>query len=382
MKSIYYHLLYISAFLLTQACTQGQSSSNATVADGTNQIWIEGKINHPLKSGHLVLERIGESDIEVVDTLIVTSDSTFRYSLTDSSPGFYRLNFFDRQYVNLILDNEDVNVVADGDRPDGNVEVTGSTDTDHLYAINDIMRGMQEEINGLNADFMKARSEGEMEKMQQIEQQYLQIEQNNNEKIKQRILEMDNSIAALYAVNFLDAEKEFSFLDELAEKFKAELPNSPYTQQFVDQVESLRSVAVGMDAPDIQLPNPAGDTVALSSLQGNYVMIDFWAAWCKPCRMENPNVVRLYNKYKDEGFEIYGVSLDRTREAWTDAIAQDELTWKHVSDLKYFDSQAARLYNINAIPATVLLDPEGKIIAKNLRGQALEKKLEEIFGDT
>ncbi len=108
-------------------------------------------------------------------------------------------------------------------------------------------------------------------------------------------------------------------------------------------------------------------------------MIDFWAAWCKPCRVENPNVVKLYDKYHDQGFEIYGVSLDRTKKAWLDAIQEDNLEWIQVSDLKYFDSEAAALYNINAIPATVLLDKEGKIIAKNLRGEALEAKLAEIF---
>ncbi|MEM9830934.1 MAG: redoxin domain-containing protein [Bacteroidota bacterium] len=377
MKTIYSYILYSIVFLSGHACTEGQSSVNQSA----HQLWIEGSILHPQPNEYLVLEHVGETDIEVIDTLIVTSDSTFRYSLKENSPGFYRLNFFNRQYVNLILNDENVKIVADGSRPDGEVEVTGSSDTDYLYAVNDIMRNMQEQINGLNADFMKARSEEDTEAMEQIEQQYLQIEQENSEKVKSKIQEMGNSIAALYAVNFLDAEQEFSFLDELATKFKAELPNSPYTKQFVDQVESLRSLAVGMPAPDIQLPNPEGDTVTLSSLQGKYVMIDFWAAWCGPCRMENPNVVRMYNQYKNEGFEIYGVSLDRSREDWLEAIEKDQLAWKHVSDLQYFNSEAARLYNINAIPATVLIDPEGKIIAKNLRGQALEEKLVEIFGD-
>ena len=381
MKTLFLYLLYGTALLSINSCTEGQSNGSQPASANAHQLWIEGEVLHPQMNEHLVLERIGENDIEVVDTLIVTSDSTFRYSLEENKPGFYRLNFFNRQYVNLILDDENVKVVADGSRPDGEAEVTGSTDTDYLYAVNDIMRNMQEEINGLNADFMKARSESDTEAMQQIEQQYLQIEQANNDKIKGKIQEMGNSIAALYAVNFLDAEKEFPFLEKLATKFQQELPDSPYTEQFVNQVESLRSLAIGMPAPNIQLPNPEGDTISLSSLQGKYVMIDFWAAWCKPCRMENPNVVRMYNKYKDEGFEIYGVSLDRSREDWVEAIEKDQLTWNHVSDLQYFDSQAARLYNINAIPATVLIDPDGNIIAKNLRGPALEEKLGEIFGD-
>ncbi|MCU0402517.1 MAG: TlpA family protein disulfide reductase, partial [Algoriphagus sp.] len=104
-----------------------------------------------------------------------------------------------------------------------------------------------------------------------------------------------------------------------------------------------------------------------------------WAAWCKPCRQENPNVVRLYNQYKDKGFEVFGVSLDRTKEDWIKAIADDQLTWTHVSDLKYFNSAAAELYKIDAIPATYMIDPDGKIIARDLRGPSLENKLAELF---
>ncbi len=379
MNNIHSLLMSISIFVAA-ACSQTTDSAQ-TANENDGYVQIEGKIKNPSSEGYVVLEKIGEQNIDVVDTLMVSSDSTFRYSMKNEDPGFYRLNLYDRQYVNLILDKEDVQITADGNRPDGLVEVSGSRDTDYFYEVNDIMRDFQQSVNELNADFMKARSENEIEKMQQIEEQYLQIEQQNNEKIKSKIRDMGSSIAALYAVNFLDAEKEFPFLDELATKFQKDLPDSPYTKQFVAQVESLRSLAIGMPAPDIQLPNPAGDTVSLSSLQGKYVMIDFWAAWCKPCRMENPNVVRMYKKYKDEGFEIYGVSLDRSKEDWVGAIEKDQLTWEHVSDLQYFDSQAARLYNINAIPATVLIDPDGKIIAKNLRGSALEEKLAEIFGD-
>jgi thiol-disulfide isomerase/thioredoxin len=119
---------------------------------------------------------------------------------------------------------------------------------------------------------------------------------------------------------------------------------------------------------------------ALSDLRGNYVLIDFWASWCKPCRMENPNVVRMYKKYSKDNFEIYGVSLDRNRAKWLQAIEADNLTWPHVSDLKFWNSAAAQLYNVQSIPFTVLIDPEGKVIDTKLRSRALERKMEEIFG--
>jgi len=381
MRNIFF-LTYIIALSGLLACSEGQSSQSMDTEVQDDLVQIEGKINNPSNEGHVVLERIGDQDIKVVDTLMVSSDSTFRYSLESDNPGFYRLNLYDRQYVNLILDNEDVRIVADGNRPDGLVEVTGSQDTDYFYAVNEVMRDFQEKVNELNADFMKARADGDEAAMKDVETRYQQLEKQNTKRIKDSIDQMGNSIAAFYAVNFLDAEKEFAYLNQLSERFQENLPDSRYTEQFTAQVEDMRKLAIGVKAPEIALPNPEGDTVTLSSLRGNYVMIDFWAAWCKPCRMENPNVVRLYNKYNDQGFEIYGVSLDRTKEAWTEAIAKDNLTWAQVSDLKYFDSEAASLYNISAIPATVLLDREGKIIAKNLRGTELEAKLAEIFEGT
>lgn len=136
---------------------------------------------------------------------------------------------------------------------------------------------------------------------------------------------------------------------------------------------------VGSLAPDIEGETPDGSILKLSSLRGKYVLIDFWASWCGPCRMENPNVVRMYAEYKDKGFEIFGVSLDDDHKAWVDAIKADELTWQHVSDLGGWESKFAGLYGVNAIPMTFLLDREGRIIAKGLRGSSLEEKLAELL---
>ena len=136
----------------------------------------------------------------------------------------------------------------------------------------------------------------------------------------------------------------------------------------------------GGEAPEISLMSPDNKKVTLSSLRGKIVMIDFWASWCGPCRRENPNVVRLYQKYKDKGFEIMGVSLDTDRNRWKAAIEADGLTWIHGSDLKGWRSAPAGLYQVHSIPQTFLLDKEGKIIAKGLRGEALANKLEELLG--
>lgn len=151
---------------------------------------------------------------------------------------------------------------------------------------------------------------------------------------------------------------------------------------FVRHLDSrLRSVLLpGMDAPDIELPDPEGKTRRLSDLRGKVVLIDFWASWCRPCRAENPNVVRLYGEYHPKGLEIFSVSLDNNRDAWLNAIKSDGLSWpNHVSDLRGWSSAGGRLYGISSIPATVLVDREGKIVARNLRGKDLENKLKEIF---
>ncbi|MGM0667845.1 MAG: peroxiredoxin family protein, partial [Bacteroidota bacterium] len=140
------------------------------------------------------------------------------------------------------------------------------------------------------------------------------------------------------------------------------------------------STGIGALAPEIALPNPEGDTIRLSSTRGKYVLLDFWAAWCAPCRTENPRLVEAYEKYSGEGFEIYQVSLDQTREAWLDGISEDKIgDWIHVSDLKYWSSSVVPLYGIESIPSNYLLDAEGRIIATNLRGEALTLKLADIF---
>lgn len=167
------------------------------------------------------------------------------------------------------------------------------------------------------------------------------------------------------------------FAEQFINEFKEELPKE--TAALKAQVDAAKSFAIGGTAPDFTQKTPDDKDLKLSDLRGKVVLVDFWASWCGPCRRENPNVVKLYNEYKDKGFEILGVSLDNNKDRWLQAIKQDGLTWQHVSDLKYWQNEVAQLYGVRSIPHTILLDKEGKILARNLRGASLEQKLAELF---
>lgn len=167
------------------------------------------------------------------------------------------------------------------------------------------------------------------------------------------------------------------FADEFATKYAQ--TNSMDVGLMKPRLDAIKQQMIGVKAPDFTLKTPDDKDLSLKDFKGKVLLIDFWASWCGPCRKENPNVVAMYNRYKDKGFEILGVSLDRTKEPWIKAIEDDKLAWKHVSDLKGWQSAAAALYGISSIPHTVLVDREGKIIARQLRGELLGQKLEEIF---
>ncbi|MCX7607068.1 MAG: AhpC/TSA family protein [Bacteroidia bacterium] len=183
-------------------------------------------------------------------------------------------------------------------------------------------------------------------------------------------------------MSLLDAGQRFQRTDVMVyagERFIQVAPSDPRNPQIQQFIQAEGALRKGQPAPEIALPDPEGKVRRLSELKGKWVLIDFWASWCRPCRMENPNVVRLYEKYHSRGFEILGVSLDQNRDAWLQAIQHDRLTWLHVSDLKGWQSAGAQLYRVSGIPFTVLVDPEGRIAAKGLRGIALEQRLKEIF---
>jgi peroxiredoxin len=202
-------------------------------------------------------------------------------------------------------------------------------------------------------------------------------------EIKNFIAENPKSIVAAYVLY-----RDFSYrltpeqIKENVDALDPSLHQTPYVTVLKDLIDVLSTVSIGKKAPDFTALDPDGKSVSLSGHKGKYVLLDFWAAWCGPCRRENPNVVSAYQKYHDKGFDVFGVSLDKNKKDWVKAIKDDQLTWTHVSDLKFWDSAPAKLYGVRAIPSNVLIDPNGVIIGKNLRGEELQKKLEQLFSQS
>lgn len=361
--------------LIISACNSQPSDSNPT-----SDVTISGKVNNRA-DGEIIIEVIKDQKFVKLKTVPLNEDNSFSIKLPIYEPDLYRINFFNKQWAFLVLDQHqpEVFITADGTKPDGLFDIKGSKDTEYLMEVQKMRAEIHLFAERINMAFTKANQAGDQKHIEELQMQYMDKQKEINNLVKEKVRSMGNSLTAVLVALELDPNEDFAFMDEMAQKFHKSLPNSYFTKQLVDKVNTLRKLAIGAVAPEITMEDPDGNMISLSSLRGNYVMIDFWAAWCRPCRAENPNVVALYKKYNSKGFEVFGVSLDRKKEDWLKAIEKDGLSWTHVSDLQYFNSAAAQLYNIQAIPATYLLDKEGKIIAKNLRGIALRKKLEELF---
>ncbi|HEY8400268.1 MAG TPA: TlpA disulfide reductase family protein, partial [Cytophagaceae bacterium] len=338
------------------------------------------------------LEGLENQAWKVIDSSVVGEDSVFTIKGKVSEPDFFRLRFNYNQQLILILENTTISVSGDARDTEGSLVVEGSKFTNDYLSFTKKMSAINKQHEVLQKQAEALNQAGKRKELDAKIEELRKLEQYNDEFVVKYIDSIMPSYAIFSMINFINPQTQLDQLVAIGERMKKEMPQYKYTQMLTAEIEKMKvmreenelreknsPVAVNKIAPDFTLKNPEGKEISLSSLRGKYVLIDFWASWCGPCRAENPNVVRMYNKYKDKDFEILGVSLDQDRKAWLKAIEKDQLTWKHVSDLGGWQSSVVPLYQINGIPATFLLDKEGRIIAKNLRGKALEDKLEELF---
>lgn len=348
---------------------------------------VSGKVKNG-SAGEKVYLQFSTNPPTTLDSTTLAADGTFTIKGIEKDGGnFYILNIAERQKIILLVEGgEQFTVTADGFEQSskgvpGKFEVKGSKNMDYYAKLMEMNQAMVEKVNKWNDEYAKATEKKDTKKIQEIQNNFQQAEEQHVANIKALIPEMGTALVAIFAANnLLNPQRDFAEMEAVAQRFEKENPSPKIVQAYTGYIKRIKGISVGDEAPDFTLDNPEGTPVTLSSLRGKYVLIDFWASWCGPCRMENPNVVKMYNKYKDKGFAIYGVSLDKDKTAWLNAIKKDGLTWTHGSDLKYWNSAVAQTYGVNAIPATYLLDKEGKVIAKNLRGPSLEAKLSELLG--
>lgn len=330
----------------------------------------------------LKLEALTAKEIVAKDSVTLDAKGNFTFPFTVSEPTFYRLKLSENEGAMLILQpGENVTVSGSAQGFSSNYTVAGSIMSQDLQEANKYLQKNFAKGQELNQLYQEAQNSPKRDSIvEALTHNYERMMEEEATFLKNFLSNHGKSLASLAIVEKLDKDRYLDVYQKLDASLSKALPKSAYVLDYHQRMEELARFAPGTVAPDIKLNSPEGQELALSSLRGKVVLLDFWASWCGPCRRENPNVVRIYERFKDKGFTVYSVSLDKTKEKWTEAIQKDRLSWtSHVSDLGYWSSSVVPLYKIEGIPLTFLLDKEGKIVAKGLRDKELENKVAELL---
>ena len=314
-----------------------------------------------------------------VDTTEIL-EGAFSFTGVQDSP---EIHYIFIEYLNgnipIVLENGTVEVSAQKDSLQF-AKIEGTLQNDLFSDFLDASRELSNKAQTMNRDMRNAAATRDTAVMNSLREEYFELQEEAKNLELNFATNNPNALISALIISKAQVTKSLPVekIKEMYDALTPEIKESSAGKRIKAKLDTGAKTTIGARAPNFSAPTPSGEELALNDVLGKATILDFWAAWCKPCRAENPNVVRIYNKYKEKGLSILGVSLDRRAEDWKKAIADDGLEWHHVSNVQYFD-EIARLYNVNAIPATFVLDENGVIVAKDLRGPDLEAKISEML---
>lgn len=376
MKKVFFFFLLI--LILNNEYSNAESIINYNVTQG----YIITVKSEEINDSYIYLSRRLSGSWDNIDSalFIKGKDVSFNGELESPEVLYLRLENSEKP-VSFFAENSEIIILPDFGNP-RNTIVEGSAVQKELELYESIFTELNAEQDLVYQEYMNARKEKDEEKMKNIIARLDEFAAKEMEMNKNYISSHRSSFVSPYIIRSkMYYTLSLDELKNLVYGLDNSISNSIYVKQLKEHISVLEKVAIGQKFTDFELPAPGGELMSLSDVVGeNYVLIDFWASWCGPCRRENPNVVRIFNEYHDKGFDIFGVSFDTSRDNWLKAVDDDKLSWHHVSDLNGWANAAGKLYGINSIPHTVLLDPDGTIVARNLSSEELEKKLAKLLG--
>lgn len=344
------------------------------------QFVLNGKINN---AGDLKKVYLYEGN-SVIDSAFLNESNEFRFRRSAIEPRMFTLDAGQAQYLFVLQNGEKVKFETDFAKDPFDYEVSGSEVSAKVKELNTIRAKYEALSNEIGEEFtnrVQADPANEDAIREELFPKFQAMLDASGEETLVFAQKNRDNLAGFYAMISLDPgmyeEEMIAYADEIKDKFS----DNSTVQSFVNHMAELKILSVGQTAPDFESIDPNGKPIKLSDFRGKYTLLDFWASWCAPCRQENPNIVKQHERFKDKGFTVFGVSLDDSRSAWLKGIKDDNLNWPQVSDLQRWNSEPAQLYKINAIPASFIIGPDGKILAKNLRGKALGDFLEQHLGE-